>query len=233
MIAAITDTVLASRRAARAGAAAQAEWNFVLARSFLAASADVAAAPLSIGLRSCRRWLVQEGPQAPMCTGQRERRAVPDSHPDGSPPKNWVINGIAPEDRDTAVAAADREGLSIAEWLSRAIRLQAMADRQPGRTPVTVPPPSGPAAGGTDLAAIERMIAAAVSLAGVTGEPPPRQLQRLAYGLLREQMKALKDTRQAPAAVNPGADSQDGQKTNGDGNPRRGVAAIPPASPPG
>jgi hypothetical protein len=32
--------------------------------------------------------------------------------------KPWTIKGIAPEERNAAIAAAEREGLAIGEWLT-------------------------------------------------------------------------------------------------------------------
>jgi hypothetical protein len=47
--------------------------------------------------------------------------------------KPWTIKGIAPEERNAAIAAAEREGLTIGEWLTRAIRTQIQADHQANR----------------------------------------------------------------------------------------------------
>ena len=47
--------------------------------------------------------------------------------------KPWTIKGIAPEERNTAIAAADRQGATIGEWLSRAIRTQVQSDHQSER----------------------------------------------------------------------------------------------------
>jgi hypothetical protein len=105
--------------------------------------------------------------------------------------KPWTIKGISPEDRNAAVAAAEREGQTIGEYVSRALRAQVQADHRRDRAPALVGPQSVQQSDHA-LAAIERMIAAARSLAEVSGEPPPPPLQRLAYGLLRDQMKALK-----------------------------------------
>src|SRR5690242_13080259 len=48
----------------------------------------------------------------------------------------WTIKGIPPEERNAAIAAAEREGLTIGEWLTRAIRTQAQADHRSDRLPV-------------------------------------------------------------------------------------------------
>ena len=44
--------------------------------------------------------------------------------------KPWTIKGIAPEERNAAIAAADRQDMNIGEWLSRAIRAQVQSDHQ-------------------------------------------------------------------------------------------------------
>jgi hypothetical protein len=111
--------------------------------------------------------------------------------------KPWTVKGISPEDRNAAIAAAEREGQTIGEYLSRAIRAQVQADRQRDRAPALVGPQSVPQSDHA-LAAIERMIAAARSLSDAAGEPPPKQVQRLAYGLLRDQMRAMKGPTERP-----------------------------------
>src|SRR4051794_4238948 len=55
--------------------------------------------------------------------------------------KPWTIKGIPPEERNAAIAAADREGLTIGEWLTRAIRTQVQADHRSDRLPVALDPP--------------------------------------------------------------------------------------------
>jgi hypothetical protein len=102
--------------------------------------------------------------------------------------KPWTIKGIPPEARNAAIAAAGREKQPIGEWLARAIRAQVQSDRQADRAPVPIQP-SDPATG---LDTIERMIAMARSLAEASGAPPPKQVQRLAYGLLRDRLQGMR-----------------------------------------
>jgi hypothetical protein len=54
--------------------------------------------------------------------------------------KPWTIKGIPPEERNAAIAAADREGLTIGEWLTRTIRMQVQADHQSDRQEAWVCP---------------------------------------------------------------------------------------------
>ena len=56
--------------------------------------------------------------------------------------KPWTVKGIPPEERNAAIAAAEREGLTIGEWLTRAIRTQVQADHRSDRLPVTLDPPA-------------------------------------------------------------------------------------------
>jgi hypothetical protein len=44
--------------------------------------------------------------------------------------KSWIIEGIGPEERNAAIAAADRAGQRIEAWLTRAIRALVQAERQ-------------------------------------------------------------------------------------------------------
>ena len=103
--------------------------------------------------------------------------------------KPWTVKGIPPEIRNAAIAAADREKLAIGAWLGRAILGQVRADRSQDRAPVAVGPTVRPE---TDLADIERLIAATAELAQASGEPPPKGVTRAAYGLLRDKLASIK-----------------------------------------
>src|SRR3954452_9118370 len=84
----------------------------------------------------------------------------------------WTIKGIPPEERNAAIAAADREGLTIGEWLTRAIRTQVQTDHRSDRLPVTLDPPAFSASDRqSDLADLERVVALAKTLASANGEP--------------------------------------------------------------
>src|SRR3954454_16635267 len=86
----------------------------------------------------------------------------------------WTIKGIAPEERNAAIAAAEREGLTIGEWLTRAIRTQVQADHRSDRLPVTLDPPHSSASDRqSDLADLERVVELAKTLAAANGEPIP------------------------------------------------------------
>ena len=103
--------------------------------------------------------------------------------------KPWTIKAIPWEARNAAISAAEREGQTIGEWLTRAIRVQVQSDRQRDRAPAVIIPETDPK---SDLGDIERMIALAAQLATATGAPPPKGVSRVAYGLLRERLEQIK-----------------------------------------
>jgi hypothetical protein len=88
--------------------------------------------------------------------------------------KPWTVKGIPPEERNAAVAAADREGLTIGEWLTRAIRTQVQADHRSDRLPVvTEVPASVKADRRSDLADLERLVSLSEKLATANSQPIP------------------------------------------------------------
>jgi hypothetical protein len=110
--------------------------------------------------------------------------------------KPWTVKGIAPEERNAAIAAADREGLTIGEWLTRAIRTQVQADHRSDRLPiVTEIPASVTADRQSDLADLERLVSLSEKLAAAIGQPIPATITRATYSLMREHLKALKASR--------------------------------------
>src|SRR3954447_22728020 len=79
--------------------------------------------------------------------------------------KPWTIKGIPPEERNAAIAAAEREGLTIGEWLTPAIRTQVQADHRSDRLPATLDPPLTSASDRqSDLADLERVVELAKTL---------------------------------------------------------------------
>src|SRR4051812_22517005 len=107
--------------------------------------------------------------------------------------KPWTIKGIAPEERNAAIAAAEREGLTIGEWLTRAIRTQVQTDHRSDRLPVPLDPPANlPSDRQSDLADLERVVELAKTLASANGEPIPATITRATYSLMREHLKALR-----------------------------------------
>ena len=109
--------------------------------------------------------------------------------PSDATAKPWTIKAIPLETRNAAISAAEREGQTIGEWLTRAIRSQAQSDHQRDRAPAVVTPASDLK---SDLNDIERMVALAAQLATATGAPPPKGVSRAAYGLLRDRLERIK-----------------------------------------
>src|SRR4051794_17082858 len=110
--------------------------------------------------------------------------------------KPWTVKGIPPEERNAAIAAAEREGLTIGEWLTRAIRTQVQADHRSDRLPVTLDPPLPPKVDRqSDLSDLERMITLAEKIASANGQPIPAGITRATYALMREHLRAIRASR--------------------------------------
>src|SRR3954463_1980478 len=106
--------------------------------------------------------------------------------------KPWTVKGIPPEERNAAIAAADREGLTIGEWLTRAVRTQVQADHRSDRLPmVTEIPASAKADRQSDLADLGRMVELAQKLVAATNEPIPSGITRATYALMRDHLRDI------------------------------------------
>src|SRR3954452_23580560 len=112
--------------------------------------------------------------------------------------KPWTIKAIRPEERNAAIAAAEREGLTIGEWLTRAIRTQVQADHRSDRLPVALDPPlPSKADRQADLADLERMITLAEKIASANGQPIPPGITRATYALMRDHLRDIRASRTA------------------------------------
>ena len=110
--------------------------------------------------------------------------------------KPWTVKGIAPEERNAAIAAADRQDMMIGEWLTRAIRTQVQADHQADRAPVPIGYAGIPAVDRqSDLSDVERMIALARQIAEVNKSPIPRSITRATHSIMREHLSAIRASR--------------------------------------
>lgn len=124
----------------------------------------------------------------PIAESDREGMGVTSVTPEEADAvKPWTIKGIAPEERNAAIAAAKRAKLPLGPWLSRAIRAHIKAERDTRGVPAPVAQPDPR----RDLADVERLLAAAEKLANISGEPPPKGVQRLGYGLIRDGLRAV------------------------------------------
>jgi hypothetical protein len=100
--------------------------------------------------------------------------------------KPWTIKGIAPENRNAAIAAASREKQTLGEWISRAIRTQIQIDLGRERLPAPMAPRPL-----VDRAEVAKTVESIQALAA-TGAPVPKRVSRLAYGLLGDHLEALR-----------------------------------------
>lgn len=104
--------------------------------------------------------------------------------------KPWSIRGVPPESRNAAIAAANREKMSIGSWIDRAIRAQVQADRGRQTAPVVVSDTDRPTRQTTidDVAKVVGLI----SEMSAAGAPPPKRVAAQAYGLLKAALSDIK-----------------------------------------
>jgi hypothetical protein len=121
--------------------------------------------------------------------------------------KPWTVKGIAPEERNAAIAAAERADMTIGEWLSRAIRSQVQADLKSDRAPVPLGTGTRTSDRQSDLSSVERMIALARQIAEVNNSPIPRSITRATHAIMRDHLSAIRA----------------GQTFGGDGSDRNSV----------
>jgi hypothetical protein len=112
----------------------------------------------------------------------------------------WTIKSVKVETRKLAVDSAMKQGITMAEWLDRAVRNQANLDKgnqviPPGQTgqtlarpdPVQLPTPTGKLP--MDLAGLADALRAVAALTEAAAMPVPKALAREAAGLLRQQIR--------------------------------------------
>ena len=109
---------------------------------------------------------------------------------DNREPPPWTIRGVAPEIRNALLAAAKREGQTMGEWISRHGRDLILSDRQRARAPVPIPQPSDTSDAGQTGASLAELVTLAKEIAGTEGAP--KGLAPLAFGLVRDRLKAMK-----------------------------------------
>ena len=120
--------------------------------------------------------------------------------PDKAP---WTIKAVSVETRKLAVRSAAQQGVTMAEWLDRAVRGQAERDRgnqliPPGQNgqgaarfaPAQLPDQTGKPP--MDLAGLADALRAVATVAGAADMPVPKALAREASALLRQQIRAAR-----------------------------------------
>jgi len=100
-------------------------------------------------------------------------------------PKPWSIRGVHPEVRNAALAAAKRDGVTIGDWLDRAIRSHIKNVRNPGEnlSDNTVQQV-------TDLSDAERLVSMITQLSEA-GAPVPKSVASKAYAIIRDRLKGV------------------------------------------
>lgn len=110
-------------------------------------------------------------------------------------PKPWSIRGVHPEVRNAALAAAKREGVTIGEWLDRAIRSHVKTGRKPEENT-----PDNAVRQLADLSDAERLVSM-ISRLAEAGAPVPKLVARKAYNVIRDRLKDVQGSRKVESAA--------------------------------
>ena len=114
-------------------------------------------------------------------------------------PKPWSIRGVHPEVRNAALSAARREGLTIGDWLDRAIRSHIKSGRKQGENL-----PDTPVIQATDLSDAERLVSMIAQLSAA-GAPIPKSVAAKAYALIRDGLKEAQQQKKIGSLEHQGA----------------------------
>lgn len=101
--------------------------------------------------------------------------------------KPWTVKGLPPEERNAAIAAAKREGVTIGDWLARAIRHYVQHGNKP-------PAPTHEQVTPEQTRAEVRELVSLISELSQAGAAPPKSVAAQAYGLIRQRLKNVKET---------------------------------------
>lgn len=104
-------------------------------------------------------------------------------------PKPWSIRGVHPEVRNAALAAAKREGVTIGEWLDRAIRSHVKIGRKLGENTS-----DNAVRQMADLSDAERLVSM-ISRLVEAGAPVPKSVASKAYNVIRDGLKDVQGGR--------------------------------------
>ncbi|WP_040133527.1 hypothetical protein [Acetobacter pasteurianus] len=110
-------------------------------------------------------------------------------------PKPWSIRGVHPEVRNAALAAAKREGVTIGEWLDRAIRAHVKNGRNPTENLSDAPVKQTP-----DLSDAERLVSM-ISRLAEAGAPVPKSVASKAYSVIRDGLKDIQEIRKVESVA--------------------------------
>lgn len=100
--------------------------------------------------------------------------------------KPWTVKGLPPEERNAAIAAAKREGVTMGEWLGRAIRHYVQHGNKP-------PAPTHEQVTPEQTRAEVRELVSLISELSQAGAAPPKSVAAQAYGLIRQRLKNVKE----------------------------------------
>ena len=114
-------------------------------------------------------------------------------------PKPWSIRGVHPEVRNAALSAARREGLTIGDWLDRAIRSHIKSGRKQGENLSDTPVRQA-----TDLSDAERLVSMIAQLSAA-GAPIPKSVAAKAYALIRDGLKDAQQQKRVGSLEHQGA----------------------------
>ena len=110
--------------------------------------------------------------------------------------KPFQLRAFPVETRKLAVVCATKAGLTVPEWIDRAVHSQARLDRAESVFPPERPNSDGDAQ--TDLSAICELVRVAVDVAKVTGKPLRSDLQGRLLGLVDQEIRAARGMPQIP-----------------------------------
>lgn len=102
--------------------------------------------------------------------------------------KPWTVKGLPPEERNAAIAAAKRDGVTIGDWLARAIRHYVQHGNKPPAAQTTEPEVTPEQA-----RAEVRELVSLISELSQAGAAPPKSVAAQAYGLIRQRLKNVKE----------------------------------------
>lgn len=102
--------------------------------------------------------------------------------------KPWTIKGLPLEERNAAISAAKRQGVTMGEWLGRAIRHYVQHGNKPPAA-TTKEQEVTPEQARAEV----RELVSLISELSQAGAAPPKSVAAQAYGLIRQRLKNVKE----------------------------------------